>query len=62
MGSRHPIIIFINAGTDKSKILKGDKGEGTGIYLWAYKESGLIYVGSAVDISKRFKDYYTPSK
>src|SRR5690606_10672289 len=51
---------FSNTETDKSKILSDNKGK-SGIYLWTHKDSGKIYVGSAVDLSKRLKDYYSPS-
>jgi len=28
--------------------------------MWTHKESGRRYVGSAVDLSKRLKDYFSP--
>ena len=55
------VIIYFNAETDRSKILSENKGI-TGIYLWTHKESGKMYVGSAVHLSRRLKDYYSPSK
>jgi len=67
MGSKHPIsdtngsnvpaIIYNNANTDKSQILKDNNGR-AGIYQWRHIKSGQIYIGSAVDLSKRFKNYY----
>jgi group I intron endonuclease len=54
------IIVYPNAETDKSTILTDTKGK-TGIYMWKHKESDKIYVGSAVDLSKRLKSYFTKS-
>lgn len=54
------VIVYSNAETDKSKILSENKGK-AGIYLWTHKESGKKYIGSAVDLSKRLKDYFSPS-
>ena len=54
------VIIYSNAGTDKSRILLDNKGK-TGIYLWTHKESGKIYIGSAVDLSNRLKNYFNKS-
>ncbi|BDC33840.1 hypothetical protein EMPS_mp27 (mitochondrion) [Entomortierella parvispora] len=34
--------------------------EKSGIYLWILKDSGKMYVGSAVDLSLKLKDYYSP--
>lgn len=53
------LIVYNNTETDKSQILSDNKGK-TGIYLWTNKESGKRYVGSAVDLSRRLKDYYSP--
>lgn len=52
-----PIMIY-NADKDKSQILTDLKGK-AGIYLWIHKESGKRYIGSAFDLSKRLKDYYS---
>jgi group I intron endonuclease len=56
-----PVITYNNAETDKLQILK-DAINKTGIYLWTHKESGKEYVGSAVDLSKRLRRYYSPSE
>jgi group I intron endonuclease len=55
------VIVYSNAETDKSKILFDNKGK-TGIYQWTHKGSGKIYIGSAVDLSKRLKKYYFSSE
>jgi group I intron endonuclease len=54
-----PVIIYSNPETDKLKIINDNKGK-SGIYLWTHKESGKMYIGSAVDLSKRFLSYYSP--
>jgi group I intron endonuclease len=56
-GSFVPVIIYNNADIDKLQILKDNKGR-TGIYMWVH-ESGKIYVGSAVDLSKRISEYFS---
>ena len=54
------IIIYYNIETEKPQILSDNKGK-TGIYQWKHKESGKIYIGSAVDLSSRLKAYYSVS-
>jgi hypothetical protein len=54
-----PAIIYFNAESDKSQIFKDNKDK-AGIYQWTHKESNKIYIGSAVDLSKRLKNYYSP--
>jgi group I intron endonuclease len=53
-----PVIVFNNADTDKSEILAYTKAK-TGIYLWTHKESNKMYIGSAIDLSKRLSNYYS---
>lgn len=50
----HLILVFPET---KASILKQNKGK-SGIYKWTHIESGKCYVGSAVDLSKRFKNYF----
>lgn len=49
---------YSDAGAQKELILKENRGK-SGIYRWTNKETGKSYVGSAVDISKRFTTYYS---
>jgi group I intron endonuclease len=51
-----PIMISSNADSDKSKILSDNKGK-AGIYQWTHIESGKMYIGSAVNLSRRLKNY-----
>jgi len=53
-----PVIVYNNADTDKSEILAYTKAR-TGIYLWTHKESNKMYIGSAIDLSKRLSNYYS---
>jgi group I intron endonuclease len=52
-----PIMVYSNADENKLQILLDNKGK-TGIYQWTHLESGKIYIGSAVNLSLRFRDYY----
>jgi len=54
------VIIYENAGSDKSRVLSDNKGK-AGIYMWTHKESGKIYIGSATDLSKRLNMYFSLS-
>jgi len=52
------IILYNNAETERLQILSDNKGK-TGIYMWIHKESGKTYIGSALELSKRLKCYYS---
>jgi hypothetical protein len=54
------VIVYNNADTDKSQILLDNKGK-TGVYMWTHIETGKIYVGSAIDLSKRLSLYFIVS-
>lgn len=56
--STKSLLIYYNADTQKLKILKDNKGK-SGIYRFINKNSGKSYVGSALDLSKRFRVYYS---
>lgn len=47
-----------NSDTDKLDILQDNKGR-AGIYLWYNNISNKCYVGSSIDLSKRFSSYYS---
>jgi len=53
-----PVIVYSNADIDKLRILTDNKGL-SGIYMWKHEESGKIYIGSAVNLSRRLKCYYS---
>jgi len=52
------VIFYNNADIDKLKILSDNK-DLAGIYQWKHNESGKTYIGSAFDLSKRLKQYYS---
>lgn len=57
-----PIVTYSNADTDRSQIrpLWGSNNKGkAGIYMWTHIESSKNYVGSAFDITKRLRVYYS---
>jgi group I intron endonuclease len=51
-------MIYDNPDTDKLRILTENKGKAS-IYQWQHKNSGKIYIGSAFDLSKRMRTYYS---
>lgn len=55
-----PSVTYSNAGTHKVDILKENR-EKTGVYRWTHVKSGKNYVGSAIDLSRRLKNYYNIS-
>lgn len=52
-----PILTYSNADTLKSSILN-DNRDRTGIYRWTQIPSGKNYIGYAIDLHKRLKNYY----
>lgn len=48
---------YSNADTQKESILNDNKNK-AGIYCWTHIESGKKYVGSSVDLYRRFTQYY----
>jgi len=55
-----PLVSYEYPDIQKKEIYKENKYK-TGIYLWTNKISGVCYVGSAVNLSRRFKDYFNKS-
>lgn len=51
-----PVVIYNNVETDKSKILSENKNR-AGIYLWTHLDSSKRYIGSAINLSRRFDKY-----
>ena len=51
------IVIYNNVNTHKDLAVKHNKGK-LGICRWVYIESDISYIGSSVDLSKRFSQYF----
>jgi hypothetical protein len=52
-----PVRVYINSDEEKESIVNENKGR-SGIYRWEHIESGKSYVGSAKNLSIRFKQYF----
>lgn len=52
-----PVQSYANSDTQKEFILNDNKGK-AGVYCWINIESGKKYVGSSVDLYRRFMQYY----
>jgi len=52
-----PVKVYCNADTQKETIVKENKGK-AGVYRWINNSNGNSYVGSSVDLRKRFISYY----
>jgi len=53
-----PVATYPNAENLKDTILK-ENSKKAGIYIWINLINGKSYVGSAVDLSTRFKQYFS---
>lgn len=49
---------YHNADTDKKNIYLDNRGK-SGIYMWVNNINGKRYVGSSVDLKRRFSSYYS---
>jgi group I intron endonuclease len=55
-----PAVIYQNADINKNEIFKENK-EKSGVYRWINLNTGFSYVGSSVNLAKRFTSYYNYS-
>lgn len=53
-------LVYVNAYYMKKTILKENTGK-SGIYMWTNLLTGDIYIGQSIDLSKRFRKYFTIS-
>jgi len=53
-------VVYHNPKVEKATILKENKGK-SGIYLWTNKIHGKRYVGSAIDLNNRLRNYFNTS-
>ena len=56
-GSVIPVVVYPDAYLNKSLILKKGKNK-VGIYRWVNKVNGKTYIGSSVNLARRFRVYY----
>ena len=54
-----PVRVYAPADSDKALGLKENQAKSV-IYLWTNNITGDSYVGSAVDLTKRLRQYYSP--
>lgn len=52
-----PLVIYSNADSMKEKIIS-DNVNKLGIYRWVNNISGKSYIGSSINLSKRFRQYF----
>lgn len=52
------VVVYSNTDTQKELIFGDNKGK-SGVYRWTNKLNGNTYVGSAIDLRKRFYHYYS---
>jgi len=52
-----PVVTYSNSDTMKESVVKENKGK-SGVYRWTNKITGYTYIGSSVDLAKRFRNYY----
>jgi len=52
-----PVVIYPDAFLNKAMILKDNKDK-AGIYRWVNKVNGNTYIGSSVNLGRRFRMYY----
>jgi len=52
-----PIKIYSNADIDKVQILSDNQNK-SGIYLWINSINGKQYIGSSINLSNRFRQYF----
>lgn len=53
-----PFAVYTNLNVNKKFIFKENKGK-SGVYRWTNKVTGASYIGSAVDLTRRFREYYS---
>lgn len=58
MSTIMPIMVYLNAGSDKIKILTDNKGK-AGVYCWTHESTGKCYIGSSNNLTQRLREYYS---
>lgn len=52
-----PAVVYLDAHLNKPIVLKDTKNK-AGVYRWVNKINGNTYIGSSVDLGRRFRVYY----
>lgn len=52
-----PVVIYTSADLNKSKIIEENRNK-AGVYRWVNKINNNTYIGSSINLSERFLDYY----
>lgn len=55
-----PVVFYSDLALNKKVIFK-DNRDKTGVYRWNNLITGAFYVGSAVDLTRRLRDYFSPN-
>lgn len=55
-----PTIIYFNSDLEKDKAIKQNINK-SGIYRWTNVVNNKTYIGSSINLSRRFKEYYNYS-
>ena len=53
-----PVVFYTDASKQKADIIKNNYKK-SGIYRWTHKSSSKTYVGSALDLTRRFRGYFS---
>lgn len=53
-----PVKSYLDADISKELIIKENKNQ-SGVYRWTHKKSGQSYIGSSINLNKRFINYYS---
>lgn len=52
-----PVCTYLDLEMNMKSILKDNRGK-SGVYRWTNKVTGDIYIGSAVNLSRRLGEYF----
>lgn len=52
-----PVATYANADVQKELAVRENRGK-SGVYRWINKKTGKSYIGSSIDLSRRFNQYY----
>ena len=53
-----PLVLYANADKDKVIAINNNRKK-SGIYKWTHRESGKYYIGSSIDLGRRFSYYFS---